>query len=136
MAVFSAYAYWSSERVEGRPGTIIEGMLVSRATFNQINQDTGFLRDHLTASGSVLYLADDGDLSVLDGRYRSTDPYFVDWGGSPPLETRLGNGTPIVVQKSLFGAKTVSDLARSTGYKVIASNPRLVVLMPVNNRTR
>lgn len=129
---FSGYSYWGFERVEGRPGTVIEGMLVNRAEFNRINEDPQFLRDHLSGSGSEIYLVDDGDLSVLDGRYRSADSYFVDWGGSPRVDTRIRNGNPIVVQTSLFSKARINELSRSTKYEVIASNPRLAILMPVD----
>ena len=129
--VFSGYTYWGFERVEGRPGTVIEGMLVNRAKFNQINEDTQFLRDHLSDSRSIIYLVDDGDLSVLDGQYRSADSYFVDWGGSPQVDTRILDGDPIVVQTSLFDKAKTNELSRSTKYEVVARNPRLAILMPV-----
>lgn len=132
VAIFSASAYWGSERVQGKPGTIIDGMLVSKKAFNEINQDTAFLRAQLHGSESVIYLVDDGDLSVLDGRYRSADSYFVDWGGVPGIQTRIANGNPIVVQTSTFGRDNINNLARSIKYKVIASNQRLVLLRPVD----
>lgn len=155
MAFFSSSVYRNVQRVEGQPGTVIEGMLVSRAKFDAVSQDSDFLREHLPGSGLIVYLVGDGDLSVLDGHYRSADSYFVDWGGSPRVETRLGNGTPIVVQTSFYGnpvpksafgesiviptrsveqriadADTVTKLARSIKYKVVAKNERLAILMP------
>jgi hypothetical protein len=133
MAVFSGSVYWNSERVPGPSGTIIEGMRVSQATSDQINQDTEFLRLQLYGSQSVIYLAADGDLSIIDGKYRSADSYFVGWGGAPQVQTRIANGNPIVVQKSFLGEGKIRELARSIRYEVIARNPRLVVLRPVAN---
>lgn len=133
VAVSSAAVYSTSERVPGRQGTIVEGMFVSEAQFSRINEDTDFLRRHLPGNVPVVYLAQDGDLSILDGTYRSADAYFVEWGGAPPVGTRIGNGDPIVVQRSAYSAKRVNTLARSIRYKAVARNKRLVLLMPVRS---
>ena len=133
MAVLSGSVYWGSQRVEGQPGTVIEGMLVTKIEFNQINQDTEFLRRYLLGYESIVYLVDDGDLSVLDGRYRSADPYFVDWGGFPSVESRTRTRIPVVVQTSTIGEAKIRELAHSIDYEIIARNPRLVVLMPMHS---
>jgi hypothetical protein len=130
MATVSAFTYLGLPRVHGQPGTIVEGMLVSRARSTQISEDTAFLGRQLQGSTAVVYLVDDGDLSVLDGRYRSADSFFVSWGPTPQVQTRIDDGNPIVVQTSAFAEARINDLARSINYQVIARNQRLVVLRP------
>jgi hypothetical protein len=132
MAIFSGSAYLGSERVQGPHGTIIEGMRVSKTELDHINEDTQFLGQRLKGVKSIVYVVDDGDLSILDGKYRSADSYFVDWGAAPSIQNRIINKNPIVVQTPTFGEERIKELARSTGYEVVARNKRLVVLMPVN----
>lgn len=133
MATVSALGYAGQGRVQGQPGTVVEGMLVNKEKSHQIDQDTKFLSQELHGSPSVVYLVRDGDLSILDGKYRSADPYFVDWGNAPRVQSRAVKGNPIVVQTSTFGETKVKELARSIRYEVTANNQRLMVLRPVNS---
>ena len=134
MAVFSGSAYLGFERVEGERGSLIEGMSVSPQELTRISQDTKFLGQQLPGAKPVVYLVWDGDLSILDGRYRSADAYFVVWVGPPPqVQTRIANGNPLVVQRSVFADDKISELARSVKYRVVARNERLAVLMPLGS---
>jgi hypothetical protein len=130
VAVVSGAADLTAERVSGPQGTIIEGMRVSRTNLNQIGQDSQFLTQELPPNQPAVYLVNDGDLSILDGKYRSADSYFVAWGGSPKVQSRTVGGAPVVVQRSFYTERKISDLARSIRYEVVARNPRLVVLLP------
>jgi hypothetical protein len=133
MAIFSGPAFLGSARVQGPPGTVIEGMRVSRTALRQITEDTKFLGQELRGTQPVVYLVNDGDLSILDGKYRSADPYFVDWGEAPQLQTRIVDGNSLVVQRSHFSDGKISELARSIKYRIAAKNERLVVLRPINS---
>jgi len=131
MATVSAFTYAGLERVPGQSGTVIEGMLVTKAKSAQISQDTTFLSQHLRGSTSVIYLVNDGDLSILSGRYSSADAFFVDWGPTPRVQSRIVRGNPIVVQTSTSGERYVIELARSIKYQVMGENQRLAVLRPL-----
>jgi hypothetical protein len=132
MAAVSAFGYAGLARVPGQAGTLADGMFISKEKSRQIDQDTKFLGEELHGSRSAVYLVRDGDLSILDGRYRSADAYFVNWGDVPQVERRILKGAPIVVQTSTFGARQIQALAHSIKYHVSANNPRLAVLRPLN----
>jgi hypothetical protein len=127
MAIGSGWAYLGNPRVAGTAGTITEGMLVDRASQDSIDSDVRLIRDALPGQGSAIFVAGNGDASVLTGTYRSLDAFFVSWGNVPQIEDRLGTRPPIVRE---LPAEGPDDFALQINYYVAASNGTYAVLLP------
>jgi hypothetical protein len=118
MAVHSGATYLRVMRVEGPPGSISQGMLISSSARDSIAVSTEFLGRELSGAQQVLFLTVDGDLSVFDGRYRSPDAYFVNWGGSPALSGRIQSGIPVVLSEGLPGTDGIVKELQANGYSL------------------
>jgi hypothetical protein len=116
MAVHSGATYLRVMRVEGPPGSVSQGMLIDSSARDSIAVDTEFLGRELRGAPQVLFLVGDGDLSVFDGRYRSPDAYFVDWGGSPALSGRIQTGIPVVLTEGHPGTDRILMELQAKGY--------------------
>jgi uncharacterized membrane protein YozB (DUF420 family) len=127
MAGVSAAAYMGIPRAPGTSGTITEGMFVSQSVQDSIDSDTRLLRDSLPPDEQAIFVAYNGDASVLTGSFRSLDAFFVSWGNVPQIEERLGTQPPIVRELPPEGP---DDFARQINYFVKASNGTYAVLLP------
>jgi hypothetical protein len=128
ISLIAGTAYLSIDRVWGGEGTVISGMLVNRELRAAVDADTYLLLSTLPSQSPVLFLVPDGDVSVLNGHYRSIDAHFVEWGDVPPLLERLDGRPPIVISSGPDD-EGLLVLAESLNYHVVARNDRLVVLV-------
>ena len=89
--------------------TIWHGMMGTESEVQRLEERERFVRTRVNSGGSI-FLANDGDLSVLSGSFQSMDRYFVDWSSSTPslLERSDGpGGRPDVISD-----RTVDELLR------------------------
>lgn len=104
-SVMSAVSGWNFariDRVEGADGTLIDNMYLKADTVAALERQRRFLAREVPQGTNVIFISPDGYLSVIDGRWRSHDPYFVSWGNPPPLPRRTKDVDFLVVQRGSY----------------------------------
>jgi len=81
--VKSAHLTLSKPRMSFDAGSAFSGMLGTDAEVTRLDGRSQFVRTR-TGQRNSIYLARDGDLSVLSGAFLSIDRHFVDWAPSTP----------------------------------------------------
>jgi hypothetical protein len=68
-----------------------------------LRDDAQFLKDNLGLENKAIFLVWHGYLSVINGKYQSSDLYFtVPEAAGPKLADRVGDGDPIVVEDAVY----------------------------------
>ena len=109
--------------------TIWYGMMGTKSEVERLKEREHFVRTRVN-SGSSIFLANDGDLSVLSGSFQSTDRYFVDWTFLTPslLERSAGpGGRPGVISDRTVGE--LLRLANGTDYFIASRSANLTHLL-------
>jgi hypothetical protein len=97
-------------------------------TAQPLAADFDALRLSLPTNRAALFFVDDGVLSVFDGRYRSTDEYFVFWGGPPSLAERLVKLPYLVVDNAQLGQ--LQTIIMDRHYKFLRSTETISIFAP------
>ncbi|MDA9863355.1 hypothetical protein N9C58_00105 [bacterium] len=97
-ALFSGKAYLDIDRIPGPAGSVAAGILSQDET--AVRADAAFnLLSESIGSSSAIFLVAEGAWSVFDGRYHSTDAYFVDWSALYDLTDRLSAADYVVTDE-------------------------------------
>ena len=97
------------EREPYGSNTLAAGMFGRLGNVERLHAQTEFLTN--SAGELRIFLVGDGHLSVIDGTYRSIDAFFVSWGPTPDLSSRVRPGMEIVATSDGIAELSRAEIA-------------------------
>jgi hypothetical protein len=111
-------SYLSMPRTQISTPSAANGMLSMNAEALAIEGIANAIHGKIPQTRETLFLVFDGYISVADGHYRSSDPYFVSWGPIPDLNSRLSKAQYVVLENN---DEINSEIINKAGFKLISN---------------
>jgi hypothetical protein len=111
-------SYLNMPRTQISTPSAANGMLSMNAEAQAIEEIAKAIRGKIPQSRDTLFLVFDGYISVADGHYRSSDPYFVSWGPIPDVNSRLSKAKYVVLENK---DEINPEIINKAGFKLMSN---------------